>query len=112
MMPNTSLDITASMKKTPMFSGLATTPLPNGSARKASERAAEGDVGPEAEEELVGVGGDEVFLDEQLDAVGEGLQPAELAADARRAEAVLNAAGDLAFEPDEEDGGAGHEADE
>ena len=30
------------------------------------------------------------------------LQPAELAADARRTEAILNAAGDLALEPDED----------
>ncbi len=55
--------------------------------------------------------GDDVFLDEQLDAVGEGLQPAELAADAGRAEAILNAAGDFAFEPDEEDGRQQHEGD-
>ena len=79
---------------------------------EGEEGAAEGDVRPEAEEHLVGVGGDEVFLDEQLDAVGDGLQPAELAADAGGAEAILNAAGDLAFEPDEEDGGAGDEGEE
>ncbi len=78
--------------------------------QEGEEGAAEGDVGPQAEEHLVGVGGDEVFLDEQLDAVGDGLQPAELAADAGGAEAVLDAAGDLAFQPDEEDGGDGHES--
>ena len=79
---------------------------------EGEERAAEGDVRAEAEEHVIGVGGDEVFLDEQLDAVGEGLQPAELAADAGGAEAVLDAAGDLAFQPDEEDGGDGDEGDD
>ena len=79
---------------------------------KAGERAAKGDVRAEAEEHLVGVGGDQVFLDEQLHAVGDGLQPAELAADAGRAEPILDAAGDLAFQPDEEDGRDGDESEE
>ena len=98
------------MKKTPMFSGLRDPAVGERQGDEGHEGAAEGDVRPEAEEHLVGVGGDEVFLDEQLHAVGDGLQPAELAADAGRAEAVLDAAGDLAFEPDEEDGGDGDEA--
>src|SRR5262249_21651447 len=38
--------------------------------------------------------------------------PAELAADAGRAEAVLDAAADLALQPDEEDGAGGDEGDE
>ena len=79
---------------------------------EGQERAGQGDVGPEAEEHVVGVGGDDVFLDEQLHAVGEGLQPAELAADAGRAEAVLDAAGHLAFQPDGEDGRHQHEGDQ
>ena len=95
MMPKTSLDMTASMKKTAMFSLLADDVAAERQGEEGDERAAEGDVRAEAEEHLVGVGGDEVFLDEQLDAVGEGLQPAELAADAGGAEAVLDAAGQI-----------------
>ena len=112
MMPKTSVDMTASMKKTPMDERLGDPAVGERQGEEGDEGAAEGDVRPEAEEHLVGVAGDEVFLDEQLDAVGDGLQPAELAADAGGAEAVLNAAGDLAFEPDEEDGGDGDEDEE
>ncbi len=50
----------------------------------------------------IGAGGHQVFFGDQLDAVGQRLQPAELAADAGRTEAILNAARDLAFQPDEE----------
>ena len=35
MMPKTSVDMTASMKKRPMFISRATTPLPKGRATKA-----------------------------------------------------------------------------
>ena len=66
------------------------------------ERRAEADVRRELEQKLVGPIGHQVFFGEQLDAVGQRLQPAELAADARRAEPILNAAGDLALHPDEE----------
>ena len=111
-MPKTSVDMTASMKKTAMFMFAGDDAVAERQDEESQEGAAKGDVGAEAEEQLVGAGGDEVFLDEQLHAVGEGLQPAELAADARGAEAVLNAAGDLAFQPDEEDGGHRHEADQ
>src|SRR5579862_6494918 len=43
------------------------------------EGTTERDIGSKTEEHLVGVAGNEVFLGEQLDAVGDGLQPAELA---------------------------------
>ena len=68
--------------------------------------------GPRRKRNVVGVGGDDVFLDEELDAVGEGLQPAELAADAGGAEAVLDAAGDFPLGPDEDEGGDGDKGDE
>ena len=72
-----------------------------GKGHVGRETGGEADVGSELEEERVGVLGSDVFLGDQFDAVGEGLQPAELAADARGTEAVLNAAGNFAFEPDE-----------
>ena len=103
-MPKTSVDMTASMKKTATFMFVGDDAVAERQGEEGEERAAEGDVRAEAEEELVGAGGDDVFLDEELDAVGDGLQPAELAADAGGAEAVLDAAGDLALQPDEEDG--------
>ncbi len=46
MMPKTSVDMTASMKKTPMDSGTATQPLANGSARKAVKAPQKAMYGP------------------------------------------------------------------
>src|SRR5205085_2298634 len=86
--------------------------IAEGEGKVGEEGAGQGDVRSETEEHLVGGRRDEVFLDEQLHAVGERLQPAELAADARRAEAVLDTAGDLAFEPYGEDGGNEQETNE
>ena len=76
------------------------------------ERGTEADIGGDAEEQPVGPFGHQVFLGDQLEAVGQRLQPAELAADARRAEAVLNAAGDLPLQPDEEQRADGHHVDQ
>ena len=70
-----------------MFMFLADGQVAERQGDEGQEGAAQGDVGPDAEEQLIGRGRDEVFLDEQLHAVGQGLQPAELAADARRARA-------------------------
>ncbi len=53
--------------------------------------------GASEEERLLDEDGGEVFLEEELDAVGERLQQAE-GADARRAPAVLHAAEQLALE--------------
>ena len=56
MMPKTSVDMTASMKKTPMDSGLRHPAVGERQGDEGREGAAKGDVGPEAEEHLVGVG--------------------------------------------------------
>ena len=53
-----------------------------------------------------------MFLGDQLQAVGQRLQPAELPADARRAETILNTARDLAFEPDKDQGADSDEVDD
>src|SRR5262249_48122251 len=74
--------------------------------------AAESNVRPEAEQHRVGVGGDQVFLDEQFEAVGDGLEPTEEAADAGGAEPGLDAAADPARQPDEGQGGEGHDGNE
>ncbi len=66
------------------------------------ERCAEADIGRELEQQLVSPFGHQVFFGEQLDAVGQRLQPAKFAAHARRAEPILNAARNLALHPDEE----------
>ena len=82
-----------------------------GQSQIGHERAGEGDVGAEAEEHVIGGIGNDVFLDEELHAVGEGLQPAELAPHARRPQAVLDAAGDLALHPHRKNGRDQHETD-
>ena len=76
------------------------------------ERRAEADVGRDLEQQLVGPVGHQVFFGDQLEAVGQRLQPAELAADARRAEPILNAAGDFALQPDEDQRADGDQIDD
>src|SRR5262249_1955488 len=44
----------------------------------------------------------DVFLRDQLDAVGQRLQPAELSTHARRTQAILNSPRDLALHPNED----------
>src|SRR5438067_2218746 len=61
---------------------------------------------------MVGVLGDEILFAKELEPVGKGLQPAELSADAGRAETILDAGCHLAFEPDGEDGGDQQEGDQ
>ena len=56
-------------------------------------------VGCNAEKRAIGRGGYEIFLRQQLDAVGGRLQPAETSARPRGAEAVLDPRGDFPFEP-------------
>ena len=63
----------------------------------------QGDDGGQGEEETVGVRRDVVFLGEQLDAVGNGLQKS-VPADAHGAEALLDVAGDLALHPGQRNG--------
>ena len=94
-----------------MFMSLANDAVAEGQGEEGQEGADQGDVGAEAEEQVVGAGGDDVFLDQQFHAVGQRLQPAELAADAGGAEAVLDAAGDLALQPHGKDRGNQHEGD-
>src|SRR6185369_17029065 len=77
--------------------------------QKGQKGATESDIGTDAEEHLVRGGGNDVFLDKELDAISDGLQPAELAADASGTEPVLNATGDLALQPDEKDRRRRHE---
>ncbi len=60
------------------------------------ERTGEGDDGRENEERLFGGHRHEIFLEEELDAVGERLEKAE-GADARGSPAVLHAAENLAL---------------
>ncbi len=79
---------------------------------EGGEGRGEGEVRGEAEEEVVGAGGDEVFLEEEFDAVGEGLGPAVPAADAHGTVAGLHAAGDFAFGPDGEHGDEGDEGED
>ncbi len=81
---------------------MPTQPSANGKRKVTAERSAKADVGRHAEQQLVGVRRTEVFLGDQLDAVGQGLQPAEAAADAGRAEPILDPAGDLPLQPDED----------
>ena len=69
----------------------------------AAERGAKANIRGDFEEELIGPIGHQVFFGEELEAVGQGLQPAEFAADARWAQAILDAAGNLALHPDEEE---------
>ena len=66
------------------------------------ERRAKADVGRDLEQELIGPIRHQVFFGEQLEAVGQRLQPAEFSADAGRAEPILNAAGNFALHPDEQ----------
>ena len=61
------------------------------------ERAGERDDGRDDEERALDGEGHEVFLEEELDAVGERLQQAE-GADAAGSPAVLHAAEDLALQ--------------
>src|SRR5258708_15281207 len=58
------------------------------------------DAGGEGEEDLVHAGGFVVFLDDEFDAVGDGLEEAPRP-DAVGADAVLDPTGDFAFEEDE-----------
>ena len=76
------------------------------------ERRAKAHVRRDAEEEAVGIAGHQVFLGEQLDAVGERLQPAEFAANARGAEAVLNATSHFPLEPNEDERTHCHQVDQ
>ena len=100
MMPNTSLDMHREHEERRRRSGRwPTRPLPNGSARKPTNEPQKAMYGAERKRKWSASAGDDVFLGDELDAVGEGLQPAELAADAGGAEPVLNAAGDLALAP-------------
>jgi hypothetical protein len=46
---------------------------------------------------------DEVLFSDQLDAVGQALQPAEFSAASRRAKPVLDAARHLALQPDKDE---------
>ena len=66
------------------------------------ERGAEAHIRRDAEQHRVGPLGHQVFFGDQLQAVGQRLQPAEFAPDARRPEPILNPPGDLPLKPDEE----------
>ena len=66
--------------------------------RNGAKRHVRGDL----EQKTVGPAGHQVFFGDQLDAVGQRLQPTELAAHAGRAKPVLDAARDLTLQPNEE----------
>ena len=86
--------------------------IAEGQGHKRQEGTGQRDVGPETEEDVIRIVGDNVFLDEELEAVGEGLQPAELAPDARGPESILDAGGNFALQPDKIDRGEKHERDQ
>ncbi len=71
--------------------------LSEGDDGDGNQRAGERDDRRDDEERALGGKGKQVFLEEELDAVGERLQQAE-GADARGSPAVLHAAEDLALE--------------
>ena len=58
------------------------------------------------------MGRNDVFFHEQLDAVGNGLQPAEFAPHSRRTEPVLDAARYFALQPNEKDRRRGYKSDQ
>ena len=68
---------------------------------KHAERGTKTHVRRDAEQRPIGRGRNDVFLAQQLDAVGRRLQPAEPAAHPRRAQPVLNPRRDLPFQPNE-----------
>jgi hypothetical protein len=70
----------------------------------STERGAKADVGCDTEEHSVGPFGHQIFFGDQLQAVGQRLQPAEFTADARGAQPILDAAGHFALQPDETQG--------
>ena len=74
---------------------------PNGMTAKDTKHIAAAMIGASDEDDLVGGLGDDVFLQRQLDAVGEGLQQAERAG-AVGAGPLLHPADDPALEPDHE----------
>ena len=84
---------------------LADQPVAERQRQERDERPGQRHVRGDPEQEVVGVAGDRVFFAEEFDAVGEGLKPAELAADAGGPEPVLDAAGDFPLQPDEDAGG-------
>ena len=100
------------MKNTATLISRPTQPVANGKARKAVKLAAKLRYGDNLEQQRVGGGRGEVFLGQQLQAVGQSLQPAELAAHSSRAQPVLNAAGDLPLHPDEQQGAHRHDGDQ
>ena len=59
-------------------------------------------VGSDSEKRPVRIGRDKIFLLDQFSAIGECLEPAELASDPGGAEPVLDSARDLALGPDED----------
>ena len=76
----------------------ATSELAKGSARKATNDPQKATYGAmRNRKKVVRRGRDRVLLANQLHPVGDGLQPAKFATDARRPEPVLNAARDFAF---------------
>ncbi len=92
------------MKNTPTFIGSATQPSENGRAIKCRKRSHKADVRRQLEQHPVGPLGHQVFLGDQLQPVGQQLQPAELTAGARGAQPILNARRNLALHPHEKHG--------
>ncbi len=62
----------------------------------AADRCAKTHIYRHAKQQRIGGGRHQVFLGDELHAIGQGLQPAELAAHASRPEPILNAAGHFA----------------
>ena len=71
-----------------------------GKHQERRERGHEDQVRRHPEQHPVGRFGTEIFLLNQLDPVGEGLQPAEFTPDPRWPQSILDSSRDLAFQPD------------
>ena len=73
-----------------------------GQGEQSGKAGGERDVGSELKQEAIGRSGRDVFLGEQLDSIGQRLQPAELSTHARGSQAILNAAGNFTLQPNKE----------
>ena len=81
-----------------------------GQHHEGTKRGDAGQIGGHAEQHAVRRGGNQVFFLDELHAVGQALQPAELAAHAGRPQAVLNPPGDFSLGPNENQRHVGKDA--
>ena len=93
-----------------MLRSETTRPSSHGRTAKRRERSHHDEKRRELEQEPIGAVDDDVFFEDELDAVGEALQHA-VPAHSHRPEPVLDVRRHLALEPDQKDGELGDEAD-